>query len=45
VTVAGELGLKALLPTIERLKVHPGAIVREAAMRASMLAQNGTRVT
>ena len=45
VTVAGELGLKALLPTIESLRVHPGAIVREAAARAAILAQNGTRVT
>jgi len=45
VTVVGELGLDALMPQIESLRDHPGAIVREAALRASMLAQNGTRVT
>ncbi|HLE71714.1 MAG TPA: hypothetical protein VJH87_18690 [Vicinamibacteria bacterium] len=45
VTVAGELGLAALMPQIESLRKHPGAIVREAALRASTLAQNGTRVT
>lgn len=45
VTVVGELGLIALMPQIESLRDHPGAIVREAAVRASMLAQNGTRVT
>ncbi len=31
VTVAGELHLKSLRPHIERLREHPGAIVREAA--------------
>jgi AAA family ATP:ADP antiporter len=45
VTLAAELGLAALMPQIERLREHPGAIVREAAVRALMLAQNGTRVT
>jgi HEAT repeat protein len=45
VTVVGELRLAALMPQIESLREHPGAIVREAALRASMLAQNGTRVT
>ena len=45
VTVVGELGLASLRPQIERLLEHPGAIVREAALRASTLAQNGTRVT
>ncbi len=45
VTVAGELRLTTLMPQIESLREHPGAIVREAALRASMLVQNGTRVT
>lgn len=45
VTVAGDLGLTALMPQIERLHDHKGAIVREAALRATTLAQNGTRVT
>ena len=45
VTVIGELGLAALRPQIESLREHPGAIVREAALRAERLAQNGTRVT
>jgi hypothetical protein len=45
VTVVGELRLTSLLPQIESLRDHPGAIVREAAVRASILAQNGTRVT
>ncbi len=34
VTVAGELRLKSLRAQIERLREHPGAIVREAAERA-----------
>ncbi len=45
VTVVGELGLASLRTQIESLREHPGAIVREAALRASTLAQNGTRVT
>jgi AAA family ATP:ADP antiporter len=45
VTVVGDLGLTALMPQIESLREHPGAIVREAALRAERLAQNGTRVT
>jgi AAA family ATP:ADP antiporter len=45
VTAKGELGLAALMPQIESLREHPGAIVREAALRASELRQNGTRVT
>jgi AAA family ATP:ADP antiporter len=45
VTVIGELGLASLRMQIESLRAHPGAIVREAALRASTLAQNGTRVT
>jgi len=45
VTVIGDLGLAALMPQIESLREHPGAIVREAAARAAILAQNGTRVT
>ncbi len=34
VTVAGELRLKSLRTQIDRLREHPGAIVREAAERA-----------
>jgi AAA family ATP:ADP antiporter len=45
VTVVGDLGLTTLMPQIESLREHPGAIVREAALRAERLAQNGTRVT
>jgi AAA family ATP:ADP antiporter len=45
VTVAGDLNLSALMPQIESLREHPGAIVREAAGRALSLAQKGTRVT
>jgi AAA family ATP:ADP antiporter len=45
VTVAGDLGLEALMPQVEGLRHHPGAIVREAAERAERLAQKGTRVT
>ncbi len=37
VTVVGELRLAALMPQIESLRDHPGAIVREAALRASIL--------
>jgi hypothetical protein len=45
VTVIGELRLASLRTDVESLREHPGAIVREAALRASTLAQNGTRVT
>jgi hypothetical protein len=45
VTVIGELGLASLMPQLETLLDHPGAIVREAALHATTLAQNGTRVT
>ena len=41
----GDLRLSALMPQIESLREHPGAMVREAAGRALSLAQNGTRVT
>jgi AAA family ATP:ADP antiporter len=45
VTVAGELQVAGLIRELESLRDHPGSIVREAAVRALTLAQNGTSRT
>ena len=44
-SVLGELGFSSLLSIVERLKGHPGAIVRESGDQVLSRVQNGTIVT